>query len=392
MSDWPGQIPPARPRPPRGQPIAALAILLGSWVAVRAAPLSGGEPGAALDFGAVAEPAPLARPAAQPHRARLAPPWPARLPRHQPEERVLPPRPQPVPVREPLAPAAAAPEPRIAGGHQMLWLAGLAMVPLPPEARPALARAPALPSPPDSRARLTDRRGRGGATASLPRWSADGWILWRRGGNGYNLPGAGLPGADLPSGTYGASQAGLVVRYRLAPGAATQPALFVRATSALKSPRGEELAAGLSLRPVKGVPVIASAELRAARTVDGNIALRPAAGLVSEFSALHLPLEIEAETYVAAGFVAGRGATPFIDGQTRLERRAARLGPAELRIGGGAWGGAQRGAQRLDVGPAATFALPVGKGGVRLRADWRFRVAGAAAPASGPALTLSAGF
>ena len=40
----------------------------------------------------------------------------------------------------------------------------------------------------------------------------------------------------------------------------------------------------------------------------------------------------------------------------------------------------------------ATLAVPLGSGGGRLTADWRFRVAGNAAPASGPALTLSAGF
>lgn len=56
-------------------------------------------------------------------------------------------------------------------------------------------------------------------------------------------------------------------------------------------------------------------------------------------------------------------------------------------------GGAQKGAARLDVGPAASAAVGLGEsGGARLAVDWRFRVAGSAAPKSGPALTLSAGF
>ncbi|MEP7223149.1 MAG: hypothetical protein ABI673_10855 [Novosphingobium sp.] len=56
-------------------------------------------------------------------------------------------------------------------------------------------------------------------------------------------------------------------------------------------------------------------------------------------------------------------------------------------------GGAQRGASRVDVGPSAGIVLRLGDAAAaRLAMDWRFRVAGHAAPASGPAVTLSAGF
>jgi len=62
-------------------------------------------------------------------------------------------------------------------------------------------------------------------------------------------------------------------------------------------------------------------------------------------------------------------------------------------VGGGVWGGAQKGAARLDIGPSATMTIGLGESAAaRLGLDWRFRVAGDAAPASGPALTLSAGF
>jgi hypothetical protein len=64
-----------------------------------------------------------------------------------------------------------------------------------------------------------------------------------------------------------------------------------------------------------------------------------------------------------------------------------------VRAGAGAWGGAQKGASRLDLGPAATMGLGLGaSASARLALDWRFRVTGDAAPSSGPALTLSAGF
>ena len=76
----------------------------------------------------------------------------------------------------------------------------------------------------------------------------------------------------------------------------------------------------------------------------------------------------------------------------RVEKPAWRSGKAELRLGGGAWGGAQDGAKRVDVGPTATLDLPVGGVNTRLSADYRFRVAGDAAPDSGAAITFSAGF
>ena len=61
-------------------------------------------------------------------------------------------------------------------------------------------------------------------------------------------------------------------------------------------------------------------------------------------------------------------------------------------IGGGAWGGVQPGLSRLDIGPSATVRLRVGGTTVRASADYRFRISGDAAPASGPALTLATDF
>lgn len=47
----------------------------------------------------------------------------------------------------------------------------------------------------------------------------------------------------------------------------------------------------------------------------------------------------------------------------------AAIGPATLDIGAGAWGGAQRGAERLDFGPTLGVAAPVAGRTLRLAVD-----------------------
>lgn len=219
----------------------------------------------------------------------------------------------------------------------------------------------------------------------LPRWSADGWVLWRQGGGG-----AASGSVLLPS--YGANQAGAVLRYRLAPASPYRPAVYGRAYAALNGTGEREVAAGVSVRPVPAVPVIAMAEARASHFAGGSTHLRPAVALVTELAPVALPGALRGETYVQAGYVGGTGSTLFIDGQFRLERVARRGAHTELRLGGGAWGGAQTGAGRLDVGPTATVAFRTARMGAHLSLDWRLRVAGHASPGSGPAITLAAGF
>jgi hypothetical protein len=394
----------------RGQPVVALALLLTLWVGARGMVWAASKPGpvepgsgtvaaltgrfapvantvdqpeAVLPHGTTHSPLPAVPSTAVPSApfAPVAVPvWPEASKQAEPA-RVAPETPlqtgapaaEPVPGKPPRAPAVS---PRIAAGHQLLWMAALSQLPMPDlqGASPRPLAAPPLH-----------------AGERQARWSADAWLLLRRGGNGFNLPGAGLPGANLPVGAYGASQAGAVIRYRLAPSSPLRPAFYLRATSALHAPRGEELAGGLSLRPVPRLPVAAMVEARATRTLTGTV-IRPAAALVSELPPLALPGGLRGEAYVQAGYVGGRDATGFVDGQGRIERRLIGVGRWELRAGAGTWGGAQKGARRLDVGPTATLAMPLGPAGGRLSADWRFRVLGNAAPTSGPAITLSAGF
>ena len=77
---------------------------------------------------------------------------------------------------------------------------------------------------------------------------------------------------------------------------------------------------------------------------------------------------------------------------TRVERPLVHPGNFEPRAGGGVWGGAQRGASRVDVGPTATVNFRLGPTNTRLSADYRWRVSGNSASDSGPVVTSSAGF
>lgn len=266
-----------------------------------------------------------------------------------------------------------------AADHQELFSAGMNM--------PTIEQGAAMDAP---------RRPRGvPAAAFIPPagspWSADAWLLLRGGGNGFNAPGAGLPGVVVPAGFYGGSQAGAVLRYRLSLLSALQLTFYLRASSGLEYPRGEDVAAGLSFRPVPKAPIAVMAEGRVTRTTSGTI-IRPAAAVVTLLPPARLPLGLRGEAYVQAGYVGGRDATAFVDGQARVEKPLLRSGRTELRAGGGVWGGAQRGANRIDVGPTATLSVPIGPAGARVSADYRIRIAGRAAPGSGAVLTLSAGF
>ncbi|MXO74659.1 hypothetical protein GRI40_05405 [Altererythrobacter aerius] len=215
-------------------------------------------------------------------------------------------------------------------------------------------------------------------------WRLDAWAAWR--------PGSGLvriaDGARPAS--YGGSQAGASIRRILAAGP-HQPSVHLRATYAPDRPRQADLAAGLGVRPIAGLPVRVIAEARATR-VGADTELRPAAFAVTEVPPMDLPLGLTAEGYAQAGWVDGRHDTAFVDGQARVTRTVGMVGPVRLDAGAGAWGGAQKFAERLDIGPTLSLAAAEGPAAVRLSLDYRVRVAGRASPGNGPAITLSTGF
>lgn len=344
----------------RGRPLRFLGLVLGGWVALRVALLW---PGAApppapapnaeaplrlpelealnLPLGSLGYP-PAGLPAA-PARARGAAPL-ARL------------APAPAAVRHPADPARAA-----------MALLALATFDPPGATRFADAAAPGAapsgPTPP--------------AVANAPgarRWSASAWLV-ARGGAGLGPQGA------PQGGQLGGSQAGA----RLALALGDRLALAARLATPLGA-AGAEAAAGVEWRPVRGVRLIA--EQRLAIDPGGG---GPALGVAGGFGPRALR-GFRLEGYGQAGVI-GRGAgVYYLDGAARIERRLLRAGHAELALGAGAWGAAQSGAERLDLGPSLGVTLPLGPRRSRLTLDWRARVAGGAAPASGPALTLGADF
>lgn len=277
--------------------------------------------------------------------------------------------------------------PGLAASHPMLLMAAVSRRPLPGALQQAQARrlappgfaalpgagvAPLPPEPPGTSAPATRR------------WSGDAWLMLRRGGDGAALA-SGLP-------TYGAAQAGGVLRYNLAPGSGFRPTVFALAYGALNGSGEREVGLGLSARPVPGLPLRVMAGGRLSHFTTGADHLRPAVTLVTELYPFALPAGARGEFYAQGGYVGGASATPFVDSQLLLNRRLARLGPLALEAGGGVWGGAQKGANRLDLGPGASLRLSDGHLGGRLSFDWRFRVSGNALPDSGPVLTMAAGF
>lgn len=276
---------------------------------------------------------------------------------------------------QPVSPSGPAKVPvRIAVAHHMAWMSALARMPIPM----GLLSAPDYsPSPAFYAADRSASPGK--------RWSGDSWLLWRRGGQATLATGA------APA-TYGASQAGGVLRYRLGLNNGHKPTAYLRATAALNGSQEKEAALGFSARPIPSVPLIAAAEMRATDQ-NGTTRFRPAAMVVTELTPVYLPFGTRAEIYGQAGYVGGRFSTPFADGQIRIDKKLADVGRGELRAGAGSWAGAQRGASRVDVGPTATIGVQLGgSASARLGVDWRFRAAGRAEPRSGPAVTLSAGF
>lgn len=216
------------------------------------------------------------------------------------------------------------------------------------------------------------------------RWSIDAWAFLRDGSGS-----AAIAQGRVPS--YGASQAAVVLNYRLAPASGHDPRAYARAYKALIDGGEKELAAGFSARPIAALPMRIHAELRATSR-SGRTDARPAAFVTSELAPLALPLRLRAEAYVQAGYVGGSDGTGFADGQVHVLRDVGKFDLGTISLGTAAWGGAQEGAERIDLGPSLRLDMKLNNVPTRLALDYRERVAGNADPASGVALTLSSRF
>lgn len=276
------------------------------------------------------------------------------------------------PARPTISPPSGSTANQRAAGHNLLWMAAMSALPLLPEVAAALSHGQLDATRPEAGRR------------PVSRWSGDAWLAWRPGSGGLATGAAAAP-------VYGGSQAGAVLRYELAPGSRHRPTAYVRAVRALNGAREGDLAAGVSLRPLAGLAVTAHGEARLSRRGGGS-ELRPAAFVSTGVDALPVTGGATARGYAQAGYVGGRDATAFADGSLILEKPLWRDRDSAFTAGAGTWGGAQRGAARLDIGPTASLRFRLGQGAARLSADYRLRIAGQAEPSAGAALTLSAGF
>jgi hypothetical protein len=327
-------------------PLRFLLTVMALWVGVRAAILLPGGPGESAARAAAATTGPAG--ASYPRLvAAAAVAWPRR------NLRIA----EPQPVFSPALRSRIPDPPSVLPASTFQLAAGMPRWTMPKAMRSASPRLPALAAP-------SVPRGPG-------RWSLSAWVLVRDDGGSLAL---------APGGTLGGSQAGARLTYGIGGGVS----LSGRAYLPLRQRSGAELAPGIDWQPMRSLPLHLLAERRQRLGREGRNAF--ALTLYGGASRALTP-RVRLDAYGQAGVVGLQHRDLFADGALRVARR---IGPIEL--GAGLWGAAQPGARRLDAGPSLSWRLPVRAANLRLQADWRVRVAGEAAPGSGPSLTLAADF
>ena len=202
----------------------------------------------------------------------------------------------------------------------------------------------------------------------LDRLQLSAWALLR---------GSWGPGALAPGGTLGGSQAGARLTYNFTRSLSAS----LRSSSSIGGVRYAEVAAGLRWKPLASVPIALNLERRQALNRWGG---RSAFALFAEGGLYQQPVFGlgDLDLYAQGGVVGLKSRDYFLDGGATITRPLWRNFSAGL----GVWGGIQPGLYRVDAGPRLT--MNVGRG-IRVHADYRQRLAGEAAPPSGPALTVA---
>jgi len=188
------------------------------------------------------------------------------------------------------------------------------------------------------------------------------------------------PSSLASGGQLGGSQAGARILYSVT----RQIAASMRSTSDIGR-RGAEVAAGVRVQPVPGIPVWLTAERRQRLGRYGSG--RNAFALFAEGGVYQRPMpwSFSLDAYLQGGVVGLHRRDRFIDGGLTLTRPVYR----QFSGGFGIWGGAQPGVYRLDAGPRVSMKV---RDNIRVHFDWRQRLAGNAQPGSGPAVTLAGDF
>lgn len=330
----------------RSPPIRFLALVAAMWVSGRIWWLM---------------PEAVGEPAASPARASVTPRPPGR---ETPSPLIAQAAPRP-------AAAVAAPPPKPHAATALQATAERREYPSQPSTTAQAASPPHnfdLPAPPLAPSLHRDSR-----------WSGSAYLFARH-GSGEAL---------ATGGQLGGGQAAARIAWRFNRDGPARFALAARISTALDDRRTAEAAAGVDIHPLPGQPLRLSVERRVDVGGHGRNAwsVYGAGGIWRDLGA-----NIEVDGYAQAGIVGARSRDLFADGSLRIVHRQAIAPTMMLRLGGGAWGGAQPGAERFDIGPRAALSLPVARTTLTTAIEGRFRVAGDAAPGSGIALTLAADF
>ncbi len=211
-------------------------------------------------------------------------------------------------------------------------------------------------------------------------WSVNAYALFRD---------AGADGSAAASPVLGGGQSGAMMAYLIDPLAQRPLAIIARFYAAhdnrnLIDGDTAQGAFGVRWQPRSGVSIAAERLVGIGRATSGDWNIRVAAGGERRIR------RVMVDGYGEAG-VRGNGDV-YAGGQARAAVALGRLGGVAFSAGPGAWGSVQSGfttVSRVDLGVGVIGSLPAG---VAVTADWRWRVAGNAAPVSGPAVTVSFGF
>ena len=206
------------------------------------------------------------------------------------------------------------------------------------------------------------------------RLSGSAWLLARGG-----------PAGTVSGGQLGASQGGLRLVYAL--GDRRRFAMVARVATPLEG-KGREAAVGIEWQPTR-LPIRLVAEQRF--VLDGGRG-GPTLGVIAGYGPSDLAPGVRVEAYGQAGGIVRDGIEGFVDASARLTHPLGKVAGARVDFGVGAWGSAQRDANRFDIGPSIVATVPVAGKTLRLTLDWRERIAGGARPGSGPALSIGSDF
>ncbi|PXA84342.1 hypothetical protein DMC47_40415 [Nostoc sp. 3335mG] len=214
------------------------------------------------------------------------------------------------------------------------------------------------------------------APPSTKRWSGSAWAFLRGGGRA----------TALSPGQVGGGQAGARILYRLD----GHLSAAARISTAIGGARQTEAAFGLDWKPVDKIPIHLMAERRVAIDSGGRNAWT--LGTAGGVDDVRIAPGWRLDGYGEAGVVGTHRRDLYADCAMRIARAVDIGGGKSLAIGGGAWGAAQPGATRIDLGPSVVLRLPVDHHAVAVALDWRERVLGHAKPGSGLALTIATDF